>query len=152
MYLTKRIYIGNKYRKIAGEETFKITEPKKQSKNTLPIFNKINEDKISEIIEETGYWRKANQIHKWFVDNVQEGNDDCKEYFVPEEKLKKLLTLCKLVKDNPKMAYKFLPTESGFFFGNTDYDEYYYEQINETISILEEALKDPADFYYKSSW
>ena len=22
-------------------------------------------------------WRKANAIHKWFVDNVQDGVDDC---------------------------------------------------------------------------
>jgi hypothetical protein len=44
----------------------------------------------SEVIEEVMYWRKANQIHKWFVDNVQDGVDDCKEYWVSEEKLQEL--------------------------------------------------------------
>ena len=29
------------------------------------------------IAEQVGYWRKANAIHQWFVDNVQDGEDDC---------------------------------------------------------------------------
>lgn len=43
--------------------------------------------------EEIGYWRKANQIHHWFVENVQEGGDDCGEYVVSRDQLKSLLTL-----------------------------------------------------------
>ena len=35
-------------------------------------------------------WRKANAIHKWFVDNVQKGKDDCSEYCVSKENLIKL--------------------------------------------------------------
>jgi len=38
------------------------------------------------------YWRKANQIHNWFVDNVQGGDDDCREYGVSIEHLKELLS------------------------------------------------------------
>ena len=37
------------------------------------------------------YWRKVNAVHKWFVDNVQRGEDDCGEYYVPNSKLKELL-------------------------------------------------------------
>ena len=32
------------------------------------------------------YWRKSNQIHKWFVDNVQGGEDNCGDYYVSHEK------------------------------------------------------------------
>ena len=42
--------------------------------------------------EEVGYWRKANQIHKWFVDNVQDGVDDCGEYKVTKEQLIETVT------------------------------------------------------------
>ena len=42
---------------------------------------------------ETGYWRKANHIHQWFVENIQDGNDDCREYYVPRERLKELLEI-----------------------------------------------------------
>ena len=38
-----------------------------------------------------GYWRKANAVHNWFVDNVQDGNDGCKHYWVSKEDLQKLL-------------------------------------------------------------
>lgn len=31
------------------------------------------------IWKEIGYWRKANHIHKWFVDCVQDGEDDCEK-------------------------------------------------------------------------
>ena len=36
--------------------------------------------------ESFGYWRKANQIHKWFVDNVQGGIDDCRPYPVSQSR------------------------------------------------------------------
>ncbi len=29
------------------------------------------------------YWRKNNAVHKWFVDNLNNGEDDCQEYYVP---------------------------------------------------------------------
>ncbi len=46
-------------------------------------------NKVTYIIEDCGYWRKANGIHAWFVQNVQEGEDDCKEYYVSQSKLEK---------------------------------------------------------------
>ena len=47
--------------------------------------------------KELMYWRKANQIHNWFVQNVQDGKDDCGLYEVSKEKLKELLELCLIV-------------------------------------------------------
>ena len=44
-----------------------------------------------ELKETIGYWRKANQVHRWFVNNVQEGEDNCKEYVVSRNKLAELL-------------------------------------------------------------
>lgn len=41
------------------------------------------------------YWRKANQIHRFFVENVQNGKDDCEEYNVSKKILKKLYKYCK---------------------------------------------------------
>jgi hypothetical protein len=50
------------------------------------------------------------------------------------------------------LAESLLPSASGFFFGATDYDEWYYNDITNTIKILEDALVDGDDFYYTSSW
>ena len=140
------------------------------------------------LYDEVGYWRKANQIHRWFVDNVQDGEDACREYEVSREQLTELLAVCMTVLNNsvlilskvrngytfdaagnrvynledgkrilnPETAASLLPTQEGFFFGSTDYDEYYFEDIVETVNILQKVLSE-TDFdthaiYYGSSW
>jgi hypothetical protein len=72
---------------------------------------------------------------------------------VSREDLYTLLKLCQTVKDDNSLAEILLPAASGFFFGSTEYDEWYFKDIDETITILEEALEDTnADYYYSSSW
>lgn len=111
-----------------------------------------------------GYWRKANQIHNWFVKNVQEGEDNCAEYFVPRDKLQELLSICNElevlhVKGDPsanQKAGELLPPSSGFFFGGTAIDDGYWEDIEYTASTIRGILNNPkfelAEFYYRSSW
>lgn len=184
MSLTRKKYVGAmwEHRHVEGNVDIKIGDKK------LPIDLK----KVEHIEEEVCYWRKANAIHKWFVDNVQDGVDDCKEYWVSIEQLKELLSLCKKVKEkailkdgkikngetfkdgewipnledgkyieNAEEIAKILPTQSGFFFGSLDYDEWYMENIERTIKKLEEVIKDEeknneegfySDFYYNASW
>lgn len=117
---------------------------------------KIPEDfEVKEIVIKAGYWRKANQIHRWFVQNVQDGKDDCGTYYVDRQSLIDLRDLCKKVSENKDLAPTELPTESGFFFGNTEYDDWYYQDLAETIEIIDKALTlDQAqwDFEYHSSW
>lgn len=60
-----------------------------------------------------------------------------------------------IVKDTT-VAENLLPTCSGFFFGSTDYDEWYVEDIAGTVKIIEGLLSE-TDFekqaiYYVSSW
>ena len=58
------------------------------------------------ITEQVGYWRKANQIHNWFVEHVQDGVDDCNYHReVTEEDLNELLDVCQLVLNNCNMTY-----------------------------------------------
>lgn len=103
---------------------------------------------------EIGYWRKANQIHHWMVQNVQNGNDDCGEYYVSREKLTELRDTVQRVIDDPESADELLPTASGFFFGSTEYDEWYAKDLARTIEIIDRALALPEDisFEYSSSW
>lgn len=118
-----------------------------------PMFAKVGK-RIKEVTIEAMYWRKSNAIHGWFVDNVQDGEDNCSEYYVPHEKLTELLELCKEVvaTKNPDL----LEPRGGFFFGSTDADDWYYEDINRTIKELEELLGNEElkvwSFYYQSSW
>ena len=82
------------------------------------IDTKIKPERIRYIVEEVGYWRKANQIHRWFVENVQDGVDNCGDYFVPPSSLEELLELCEKVKADNSLAESLLPAGNGFFFGN----------------------------------
>lgn len=40
------------------------------------------------------YWRKANHIHQWFVDNVMGGVDACRDHYVSREQLQELRQEC----------------------------------------------------------
>ncbi len=100
-----------------------------------------------------GYWRKANAIHAWFVDNVQDGVDECQKSYVEPEQLQDLIDTCKSVLANPDEAENDLPSRSGFFFGGTEYDEWYEADLKRTIEICEAALAlEGVDLYYQSSW
>jgi hypothetical protein len=103
------------------------------------------------IIDNVGYWRKANQIHNWFVKNVQKGVDDCGTYYVSTEKLQKLVETCKEVLDNHELAEELLPTCSGFFFGDTKYDEYYFADLQDTINMLSD-IDEECEYIYHASW
>jgi hypothetical protein len=99
------------------------------------LYQKLPEEEMKEVF----YWRKSNHFHKWFVDNCQNENDDCGTYPVSWEQLQELLDIINKIlycefKDNKKnilsaldktqieLAEELLPTQSGFFFGGTEYD------------------------------
>ena len=89
------------------------------------------------------------------MDKCQNGVDECQTAYVDKEQLEELLDLCKRVKKNHALAGELLPTESGFFFGSTEYNEWYWEDIDYTIKALSKLLKEDdgkGDFYYHSSW
>ena len=103
------------------------------------------------------YWRKSNQIHKWFVDNVQDGKDDCGEYPVNRETLKTLQEFCKTVIKDKRKAEVLLPVQEGFFFGSLEYDEYCFTDLEYTINQIQNVLEnykeeDNWSFSYHSSW
>jgi len=218
------------------------------------ISEKKAEPKAKRLFEETEvlYLRKANQIHKYFVDKFADGNDDCKPIYIELDDLKELKAICeqiikesslavnilkggwgsifqkkdKKVKlgkpdyeektfrpleekclselkagdcyfanegntlryieeiedkgDEVRIAYqelylgkeiedkslaeKLLPTQEGFFFGSTDYDEWYLADLKSYIEQVDEIIKDhqaligsgvkdwDIDYYYQASW
>ena len=123
---------------------------------TFEICQIIEEKALKVKTEEVGYWRKANQIHNWFVNHVQNGVDDCGSYLVTKEQLQELYYTVDVVMLNPERAMELLPTRPGFFFGSCDYDEYYYRDLSQTAEILDSILTytnfELETIEYQSSW
>lgn len=89
--------------------------------------------------EEVIYWRKANQIHRFFV-SLYPSVDDGEEISVTDSDLISLYSYCEEVLKNPDKAKDILPTQEGFFFGSTDYDDGYFEDIKYTYFKLKELI------------
>lgn len=129
--------------------------PKFNDLMELTQLSNVATDIYGATVEVTcAYWRKANQVHAWFVREVQKGNDNCGEYYVSQDKLKELRDLCQKALDtrDPNL----LPPQDGFFFGGTDIDEWYWQDLKNTITQLDKifALPQLSDlsFSYNSSW
>ena len=177
MYLYRKTYVGNQYRKPENKVQVIIPE---NNEGWFFIDKKFfNQDKIAYIVEEVAYWRKANSIHNFFVEEVQDGIDDCKEYYVEKEVLQKLINFCKedikMIESKPctteiytdifseeekeyknydvdKELLNLQPTQ-GFFFGSYDINEFYVNDLKETIEMISPLLEDKRnDYFYRSSW
>jgi len=179
MYLSKKTYVKRwGYEK--PEEAFNVTI----QKNGV-TYPHIKSERISYITEEIMYWRKANQIHGWICSNGQVITEDVR-YILEGEQIVELLETCKKVLelintstksttqvvggwrngeeykvdvdvyDNTDEIMELLPPTQGFFFGSSIIDDWYKEQIEETIKVLEEEINSNTDNYpeyeYYASW
>jgi hypothetical protein len=144
-------------------------------------FADAYDEKLSGVI----YWRKANAIHKYFVDHgalENMGKPDVGYYYISKEHLLNLLERITAILDgekhtdtdtyfdavemkkvsdeveynlNKELAVEILPTESGFFFGSTDYDYWYYRNLVRTSQLIKAELAAAPDneiWYYYASW
>lgn len=163
MYLSKKTYVKQwDFKK--PEEQFQVTVKLGGKK-----FDGVKPERISYVTEELMYWRKANQIHGWFVSN---GNEIVEEvsYRLTLEDLQNLLDTCKQVLDTLNKSEKkvvqvvggwkegaeymvdvetydcedeireLLPPTQGFFYGSYEIDEWYKQSIEETLEFLEREL------------
>ena len=183
--LTKKTYVKN-WDHMKPEQRHQVTVLRAGK----PVPH-IDPDKVAYIEEDIIRWRKANHIHAWFVENVQDGNDNCAEYYVTVDDLKRLLDICEriieecplvpgkvqngsrmiagggfepimedgMVMTNTEVARSLLPTAEGFFFGSTDYDQWYMRDVKHTAEELRKVVDahdtgadGGANYYYHSSW
>jgi len=151
MYLNGKRYMSKYFNEEDGARAEDIADKFPELQGWKSRFG---ESPVKEIRIEAAYWRKSNQIHKWFVDNVQGGNDDCDYYYVSREQLKELRDTCQKVLDFRHLATDLLPPSTGFFFGSDKIDDYYWGDLEQTVKMIDSALElpDSWDFEYHSSW
>jgi hypothetical protein len=166
MYLSKKTYV-KQWSHNKPEDQYEVSV--KRGGVTYP---NIKPERVSYITEEIMYWRKANQIHGWFVNNCEER--------VPDVKYEKVLGILNKsetktlqvvggwkggeqymvdheVYDATDEIMELLPPTQGFFFGSDSIDQWYKETIVETIATLKEELSVPnegygSDYEYYASW
>lgn len=98
MYAARRLHVNQvDHQSPDGRYTVEVTREGK------PVAG-LKSDRITVVEEEVMYWCKANHIHGWFVNNVQDGLDDCKTYYVDEEVLRVLLSTCDKVIEASKLV------------------------------------------------
>lgn len=166
MYLYGERYISDSY----SEDPVKAAIAKQA---TLDVLGLLDDDEVdkSHIFGYSatltlGYWRKAWPIHRWFVENVQNGVDDCGKYSVDRDTLQQLLADCIAVlsaKEDSEIAHDtawaYIPPDENIEANTLDDPEeaeYYYYHIQRTATILKHLMTDKKfahyDFYYSSSW
>ncbi len=145
MYLEREVYVGGHWDHNASSGGVDITIT--VGENVKHI--KIPARGVKSVVCPFACWRKANAIHNWFVQNVQGGEDNCARYWVSREQLEELRLLCEArLKDRTSEG---LEPVDGFFFGSTEVDEYYFDDLESTVRQLSD-LPDDGDFYYQASW
>lgn len=143
------------------------------------LFKTKKSDKKRKDTVELMYWRKANAIHKFFYDKcAQDGQEDNDILSVSKEDLIELVQLCQevlfdlnscpstiekaknslgdefdyeITKYDSQVAREKLPTQSGFFFGSTDYDNYYKSYLTETMNKLQGVILE-TDWDNENVW
>lgn len=107
-------------------------------------------------VHEVAYWRKANAIHGWII-RTAGVVDNCTPISLTKQDLINLRETCiKVLESNSaEVALELLPPAEGFFFGSTTIDDWYWQDLNDTVDKLNDALEqsvDDAMFEYQASW
>lgn len=86
--------------------------------------------------------RKVNCIQGYFEEKYK--IDNLETISISKEDIQYLCEKSKYIlenKENLDFAKKHLPITRGFFFGNYGYNEWYFEDVEETYQVLKEMLE-----------
>lgn len=97
-------------------------------------FNKVKRTEI-------GYFRKVNFLVAYFEKLGMDVERQAPISFGLEE-LNDLIEKCKAVLADNSRAEELLPTMDGFFFGNTEYNECYFNDVSRVLDLCEELKAD----------
>lgn len=132
--------------------------PQRVSSALSSAISEMNGFALESMMYELAYWRKANAVHNWFSQNIQGGVENCGRYMVSDEMLENLKQDCVSVLEDNELAEQLMPSCSGFFFGSTDYDEGYIEDLKYTVEVINKIQESPfyqqglLDVFYSADW
>jgi len=86
-------------------------------------------------------FRKHNYLFRWVENRIGE-IENCKHYKLKKSDIEELLNSVNEVLADHSKAQELLPTQSGFFFGSTEYDEWYFNDLEYAQQELTAMLAD----------
>lgn len=112
--------------------------------------------KITQEEWQIGYFRKFNALHACIVGRFGDESRGWEDVKLAKENVEEILEDMKKVAENHDLAEDLLPTQEGFFFGCTDYDKWYFSNVEDGIEFFELVLKTldftKYDFVYRASY
>lgn len=135
-----------------------------EAKEREGISVSMNYNEDSQRDNEIHYWRKFNALHGYIVQNFADGVDKCQTIEIKDvdgsykggvkDILDALRRTKKKLDAGKKTGLDMMPT-AGFFFGSTEIDKWYEEDVAEALEFfnkLYEELEDDDVIYYEASW
>jgi hypothetical protein len=121
----------------------------------LPELKARLDEELKYAYEEyDAYFRKVNFIFAYFDETIGTMHDQYYAFVRPED-VDDLIDRCERVLKNHDLAHSLLPTQSGFFFGGTDYDDWYFSDVKDCLKQMKKyrkLLKDGVTGYVIFSW
>lgn len=96
------------------------------------------------------YFRKVNFVYAYFAEKLID-----EVAWVTKGDLEDIIDRCSKVLKDHSLAETLLPTQGGFFFGSTDYDDWYFYDVKDCKKQMERILKNFKDdelMYVVMSW
>lgn len=151
IYLLRKVYIGAG----SGSRWLKIEGTVDIQKNGKSVPIELN--RIWEVTECVGYWRKFAPLHQWMLENALSGENDCLEHIITPTVISKLKADCEKIVSAEKNwiapakeVFPFLHFEKA----DPEQLEEFLSEIKYTYKILLNLPAEHADavYCYKASW
>lgn len=110
------------------------------------------------VLTEIAYFRKSNWLHGYFdrlcEERIGHEIEDCEYFVFSKHDLHTLLEIVRDVIATDSIAYAedWLPPQSGFFFGSTAIDDYYFEDLQDFVDTMEQWEDSDKQFVYYAWW
>lgn len=108
-------------------------------------FTPVPTEKFEECFDEilkhyyghyVGYFRKVNCVYRYFEDKLTD-----ETAWVTKDECEDIVKRCSAVLETPDLASELMPTRSGFFFGSTEYDKYYFSDLKDVRKQFKSFIK-----------
>ena len=117
--------LATEYIKSIDERNSKLIKELEDEKEKINPWNEV------------AYFRKVNFLLPFFG-----YEDNCSDLEIDKYQVEDLVDACKAVLEDHSKAEELLPTTAGFFFGSTEYDDWYFGDVECVKTTFESILED----------